>query len=293
MAINKEVFRVRALSSLFFVIAMMAGLLWNHWTFLLLFSVIHFGCWWEYSKLIGRIHQSSFHVFTRLGMAITGFAIMLAFCGKAYQLAGYGIRQNFCFPLSVAGFLLMVIGVFKQTTPVKLPAFFGAAAGWIYISLSWGLMLSLRQENMLFKGNSLFLDGGRTVPLLLILAIWGNDTFAYLVGSMIGKTPFSKISPKKTWEGTAGGALLCIVGMGTLGSWLVTGTMGWLAVWIACIAAVIGTLGDLFESKLKRMAGVKDSGNMLPGHGGFMDRFDSLLFATPFVWLLVRMLKGF
>lgn len=290
MAINKEVFRVRALSSLFFVIAMLAGLLWNHWSFLVLFSIIHFGCWWEYTRLIGRIHHTDFHVLTRLGMAITGFAIMLAFCGQAYQIAGYGIKQSLCFPLSVAGFLLMVIGVFKQTTPIKLQAFVAAAAGWIYISLSWGLMISLRQENMALKGNNLFLDGGRVVPLLLILAIWANDTFAYLVGSMIGKTPFSKISPKKTWEGTAGGAILCLVGMGTLGSWLVTGHMSWLAVWIACIAAVVGTLGDLFESKIKRMADVKDSGNMLPGHGGFMDRFDSLLFATPFVWLLLRLL---
>ena len=153
MAINKEVFRVRALSSLFFVIAMLAGLLWDHWSFLVLLSIIHFGCWWEYTNLIGRIHQTSFHAFTRLGMALTGFAIMLAFCGEAYQVAGYGIRQNLCFPLSVAGFLLMVIGVFKQTSPVKLQAFVAAAAGWVYISLSWGFMMSLRQENISFKGS--------------------------------------------------------------------------------------------------------------------------------------------
>ena len=107
---------------------------------------------------------------------------------------------------------------------------------------------------------------------------------AYLVGSFIGKTPFSKISPKKTWEGTAGGAVLCVGVMTLIGYYIGIYKM---EVWIviAAIAAIVGTLGDLLESKLKRMAEVKDSGRILPGHGGFLDRFDSLLLATPAVYL--------
>ena len=130
------------------------------------------------------------------------------------------------------------------------------------------------------------------LPCGIIFSIWINDTMAYLVGSFIGKTPFSKISPKKTWEGTIGGALLCVVVIGLAGYFIpVAKTVSWKDwLCIAAICAVFGTLGDLLESKLKRMADIKDSGSFMPGHGGFLDRFDSLLVATPFVWLYVKLL---
>jgi phosphatidate cytidylyltransferase len=120
--------------------------------------------------------------------------------------------------------------------------------------------------------------------------MWINDTMAYLVGSWIGKTPFSPISPKKTWEGTIGGIILCVAVVTLLTRYIFIlrdfHVIHWLM--ISLIASVTGTLGDLLESKLKRKAGVKDSGNIMPGHGGFLDRFDSLLIATPFVWLYVE-----
>lgn len=128
------------------------------------------------------------------------------------------------------------------------------------------------------------------LPCIIIFSIWINDTMAYIVGSLIGKTPFSKISPKKTWEGTAGGAILCVAAMVLL-AYLVPSIKAVLSLWdvaaIAAICAIFGTAGDLLESKIKRLAGVKDSGSFMPGHGGFLDRFDSLLVATPFVWLYV------
>lgn len=138
---------------------------------------------------------------------------------------------------------------------------------------------------------------------------------AYIVGSLIGKTPLSKISPKKTWEGTIGGIILSVFTIGLLFSSnfplfiirvsLIISThlpssfikqitekypftMNNLYWYItAAIVAIAGTFGDLFESKLKRMANVKDSGNIMPGHGGFLDRFDSMLLAIPAVWLYV------
>ena len=136
------------------------------------------------------------------------------------------------------------------------------------------------------EGNEkVYVDTGWYIPLVLIIAMWINDTMAYLVGSWIGKTPFSKISPKKTWEGTAGGVILCIV--------LITVLFQHFLHWrhlliISSIGAIVGTIGDLLESKLKRMANVKDSGHIMPGHGGFLDRFDSLILATPFIWIYVR-----
>ena len=128
----------------------------------------------------------------------------------------FGIRQNLCLPLSLAGFLLLVIGIFQKNI-FNLKAFGAAALGWLYISLCWGMMLGLRQEGMIFKGDFLFADFGRIYPLILISSIWINDTMAYVVGSFIGKTPFSKISPKKTWEGTIGGAILCVLTVTLIG----------------------------------------------------------------------------
>ena len=132
------------------------------------------------------------------------------------------------------------------------------------------------------------------LPIAVIISIWVNDTMAYIVGSFVGKRPFSKISPKKTWEGTIGGAVLCVIVVGALGYFLPAlhglAIKHWLA--IAAICAVFGTLGDLLESKIKRVAGIKDSGTFMPGHGGFLDRFDSLLVATPFVWLYVQLFVG-
>lgn len=125
----------------------------------------------------------------------------------------------------------------------------------------------------------------KLIPCSIIFSIWVNDTMAYIVGSLIGKTPFSKISPKKTWEGTIGGVLLSIVVALLVAS--LTGFDILFIAGIAAIASIFGTLGDLLESKLKRMAGVKDSGNFMPGHGGFLDRFDSMLMATPAVWVYV------
>ena len=121
------------------------------------------------------------------------------------------------------------------------------------------------------------------IPLALILMIWSNDTFAYLVGSFIGKNPLSAISPKKTWEGTVGGALLTVAGAMVWGHFTHYYKMqDWLA--LALCATIAGTFGDLLESKLKRMANIKDSGSIMPGHGGAVDRFDSLLIATPFAF---------
>jgi phosphatidate cytidylyltransferase len=163
-----------------------------------------------------------------------------------------------------------------------------SALGLIYISLSLGLLLNLRTY---YPGEALD-TVNKLLVIVIVLSLWVNDTMAYLVGSLIGRTPLSRVSPKKTWEGTIGGVLFAVIVMGVAGYFLSSGfEMQAVSQWmiVAAIASVAGTYGDLLQSKLKRMAGVKDSGQILPGHGGFLDRFDSLLFATPFVWLYLVM----
>jgi phosphatidate cytidylyltransferase len=286
LAFNLQTFKTRTLTAIVFAVVMLAGLLWNHWSFLVLFSAIHFGCWWEYFNLLEKIHKTSYHLNTRFGFMLMGFSIMLWFCEKAFTINDYRISENFALPVSAAGFILLAIGIF-QTKKIDLKSFGAASLGLIYISLSWSMMIGLRQTGMIFKGDYLAIDFGRLYPCLIVFSIWINDTMAYIVGSLIGKTTLSRISPKKTWEGTIGGIILTIIIMGFAGSYLL-GTSKAVAVSVALIASVFGTLGDLLESKLKRMAGVKDSGSFMPGHGGFLDRFDSLLLAIPAVWLFAQ-----
>jgi phosphatidate cytidylyltransferase len=113
----------------------------------------------------------------------------------------------------------------------------------------------------------------------------------YLVGSFIGKTPFyPNISPKKTWEGTIGGSLLAIILCALVYYFTQHNIKTGIA--IGLIASIGGTMGDLVESKFKRLCGIKDSGNILPGHGGFLDRFDSLLMAAPLLWWYLKTIGG-
>jgi phosphatidate cytidylyltransferase len=218
MAFDTKTFKKRALTALVFAIVMLAGLLWNKWSFIILFTIIHFGCWYEFIKLLKKINPFNY---------------------KAKSLLGL-----------------------------------------IYISLPIILMIAMRIEPIVGKDD----DFLKIIPCGIVFSIWINDTMAYISGSLIGKNPLSKISPKKTWEGTIGGIILCVItitligiasGYYTLQNWII----------IALCSAVFGTIGDLLESKLKRMASVKDSGNFMPGHGGFLDRFDSLLVAIPFVFV--------
>ena len=126
----------------------------------------------------------------------------------------------------------------------------------------------------------------------ILVLIWINDSFAYFTGKRFGKNKlFPRISPGKTWEGTIGGALFTLAL-----SYVVFLAFNdfsfekWAG--IAFIVAVFGTIGDLVESMLKRSKGVKDSGSIMPGHGGALDRFDSFIFVLPFIWLFINLMEG-
>ena len=290
MAFNWQIFRTRTLTAAVFAAVMLTGLLWNQWSFLILFSIIHFGCWWEYLKLLEKIHRVSFHPYLKMGLMVMGYGLMLWFCGPAFNVNGYGLKENISLPVSAAGFALLLTGIFQKNR-IAIKSFGAALSGLLYISLCWGFMLDLYKANGNNFTDTIKLSDSIFIPLTIVAGIWINDTMAYIIGSLIGKTPLSKISPKKTWEGTTGGVLLCVGLMYFFWAGLVYGirsnNINMKVGVIAAIAAIAGTVGDLLESKLKRMAGVKDSGSIMPGHGGFLDRFDSLLLATPIIWLYV------
>nr|WP_294904693.1 phosphatidate cytidylyltransferase [uncultured Lacibacter sp.] len=301
MAFNLQTFRTRAITAVLFAVVMLLGLLWNKWSFLLLFSIIHFGCWFEYQKLVCLIDKgyASINPFHKYGVMIGGYGVMLFLTADWYITENVSLH-SIGWMLMLAGFLLVPISELLFSKQFHFKNIAHSVFGLIYISLSWALLMHLRSGALwlphngedTFSNISILLAkiSGYAVPLIIIGSIWINDTMAYIVGSLIGKTPLSAISPKKTWEGTIGGIILAVAAMYGLGI-VSQSSSAWLWAMIAFVAAVTGTLGDLLESKLKRLAGVKDSGSFMPGHGGFLDRFDSLLLATPFVWLLLKLIS--
>jgi phosphatidate cytidylyltransferase len=152
---------------------------------------------------------------------------------------------------------------------------------WLAIPLSSFLALGWMEESR-FHFN---------LPLSIIALVWINDTFAYLTGSLLGKHKMTPVlSPGKTWEGFAGGTMITL-----LAGWITWNLTGMATLWswfgISLLVSILGLAGDLFESGLKRTVKVKNTGDLLPGHGGILDRFDSLFFVAPAVLILVVLIK--
>lgn len=301
MAFNVQTFKTRTITAILFAVVMLAGLLWNEWSFLVLFSIIHFGCWFEYQKLIGLIDNGyqTINPFHKYGAMMAGYGLMLFFTNDWFIPGTEVSLHAIGWILALVGLFIIPVSELLFSKQLGLKNIGYSVLGLIYISLSWGLLLNIRSGAMWLPHDgegalesvsaSLAKMSGYIIPLIIIGSIWINDTMAYIVGSFIGKTPLSSISPKKTWEGTIGGIILAIVVVGAVGYFSQSSSV-WLWAGIAAVTAVSGTVGDLLESKIKRMADVKDSGSFMPGHGGFLDRFDSLLIAVPFVWLLLKLI---
>ncbi len=285
MALNLSVFKTRTISAIVFVVIMMAGLVINQWSFFILFTIIQLGCLNEYIKLMGLIYPE-YHSLApthRWGLLLVGIVMMMVLAPNSLGINGYSIKYIGSKILPVI-LIIMVAGelYFRKSNLQNVAiSFFGL----IYIPMCLSLMFQLRN----FMVNTFFINWAFSIPLLLIATIWINDTMAYIVGSFIGKRPLSSVSPNKTWEGTIAGIVISVLFVSkVLGIWIPIQEK--YIFLISIVAAISGTFGDLFESKIKRLAGVKDSGTMMPGHGGFLDRFDSILFAVPFVWLVLQIL---
>ncbi len=282
MAFNFQTFKKRAVTAIVFVIVMLCGLLWNQWSFLTLFFIINIGCWIEYQRLIGLIDTdySQTNSIHRYSIILAGTGLLFSMTQDEYSIGGFLVNKlgGWFVLVGLVIFLLTILLPFKK---INLRLSLYSVGGLFYISLSWALMMRLWGN----LDQTIFVGENWIMAILLTASIWINDTMAYLVGSMFGKTPLSTISPNKTWEGTIGGAILAVLTVVIIGYLLLALPIKPLIL-ISLCAAIAGTCGDLLESKLKRLAGVKDSGQLLPGHGGFLDRFDSLLVATTTVWFV-------
>lgn len=263
MPLHWPTFFTRLGSAIVFSAIMMVGLLWNEYAFIVLVALIQLLCLREYFPLMKKIYPEVYWP--------SWLPVLIQVISLGWLLMETPVLNGVHFSKILLFVPILVLLFTTLSKKTALLAGMISLGGMLYIMLPMILLYSMRLQSIV-------------IPLSLVLMIWMNDTMAYLVGSFIGKTPFSAISPKKTWEGTAGGALLTIGGAAIWGYYTPYYTMiDWMA--LALCAAVAGTAGDLLESKLKRLANIKDSGTMMPGHGGALDRFDSLLVATPFAFV--------
>lgn len=183
-------------------------------------------------------------------------------------------------PMVMVPFLYALFSVKHDAKPIFTYLF----ASITFLSLPASLMLFLYREDLFGQ-----LAGPRLI-ILVFCILWINDIFAYLTGRLLGKHKlFERISPGKTIEGSLGGLLFTLVSLVVFCHF-----SGWFslpqAIGLGVIAVVFGTLGDLCESMLKRQAGVKDSGKLIPGHGGILDRFDSVMISMPFIFVYLYLL---
>lgn len=268
----------RIFTGFFGAIGFSAAIIWNEWSYFALFFALCLLIMLEFYKLLkhdGNSPLISFGVINGLFIFTLSFLIQkFNWDGRLYSLMFIGLAAVFFFKLYDS----------KPSTKKPFTDIAFTFLGIIYIAIPLSLF------NL-----AIFLDTVYNYEIVLgtLIILWASDVGAYFSGKALGKHKlFKRISPKKTWEGTLGGlalALLVTVGISyiftsfTLIYWLI----------MACIIVVVGSYGDLFESLFKRSIAIKDSGNVLPGHGGFLDRFDGFLFVAPFVAIFITLVGVF
>ncbi|MCC1484669.1 phosphatidate cytidylyltransferase [Winogradskyella immobilis] len=267
-------FATRAISGILYIILLIASMYWQNALLVLLalFGIISLA---EFSKLI---HLKSFIQYIIFICLYFGFWY---WCMKYNSIQGTNEAIQILLVITVFVNLFLIKDLFVET---KIPLFESKRyiATTFYLSSSFIFMILIANYLNTFT------------PLLLLgsfILVWVNDSFAYLVGKNFGNQKlFSSISPKKTVEGFLGGLFFACVSSYFIAEYTETlGFTSWLI--LAIIISVFGTLGDLIESKFKRQAKVKDSGVIMPGHGGLLDRLDSIIFAAPFIYLFLRILS--
>ena len=263
----------RALTAVIFVAVMVGGLFGGHYSFVTLFLLITGLCLWEYLGLVleNAGKKDLIRKLLGLGMGILPFVL-----ASIVQLNLISDRENFIVLASILFSPFVFLSFVYELYAGSEKPFTNLAyliLGVFYIGIPFALL-----DFVAFSGEYFY----ATTVLGLLLLTWTNDTMAYLIGSQIGKTPlFPRISPKKTWEGTLGGAAVSFIVAYLLSLYIPDlSFINWMV--LALIISVFGSLGDLVESMLKRSHQIKDSGSLLPGHGGFLDRFDGFIFMLPF-----------
>ena len=263
----------RTLYGALFVGAILTSILWSFYLFTVLFLLFSIGAAYEFNNLLNNQNKVIKLVNT---FSVGGLFLSTAFFSFDL-MPGTLFLVNLIFPL-------IIVFYCSYHSHVSLGLFKSWLKTIIYPGLGFVAMALLMFNPVADYHYS------HSVFLAVLVMVWVNDTFAYLSGRLFGKTLiFPEVSPKKTWEGSVGGVVFTIISGIIFAS--IYSFMG-LAAWIffALITALSAIAGDYLASLLKRKAGVKDSGKFLPGHGGVLDRFDSLIVAAPIIWLYLALI---
>lgn len=257
------------------VLALTLSMVWELWILLSFFAVAGVI---EFNRLTGVNRPYIFRIVLDCAAAVW----------LLYATAQYGMAISHGLAIFLPYLLYLLYVVCRSTFlphQAMLPSLGNSLIGQVYIAVPLALAIRLTLDP---TSSSSMTQFNGLLLLAIFIFIWVNDTGAYLIGSRWGRTPLApSISPKKSVEGSIGGLLLVLLSAVVL-RLLLFPELSWLRILlIATVVAVFGTIGDLFESSLKRQAGVKDSGKLIPGHGGILDRIDSLLLAVPAVYLLL------
>ncbi len=258
----------RIFSAVAGAVLLVSAIAWASWSYLTAFVIIALVCGWEYFRMAG---------WYQLVQIVSNLLLLIMIFFTGFSWAAFGYSEGFYLVIPLV-YLSLVGTLFNKSgdgfRKLGVLGFFHLYLSAVFVLLSF----------------IVFPEGTYQPGLLigLLLCVWGLDSGAYFVGTYFGRHKlFPRISPKKTWEGLLGGIFLSLFGgwisyqffpILTLGEWFV----------FALIVGLAGAAGDLLESMLKRSSAVKDSGNVIPGHGGFLDRFDSLLMSIPFIWAYVN-----
>ena len=263
-------FIIRTLSGIVMVATLIGATLFSKLTFVLLLLAITLGGEWEFYRLAKKAGTSP----QRFVGMLAGTMMIVAAAAALHEILAITAVLMVAFMILIPMPLIFEL-YRKSATPMANVGI--TYAGVIYVALPMALLTFF----------PMMLGNGEWKPwsvILYIFIIWANDVFAYLFGITLGKHRlFERISPKKSWEGFFGG-LLGAMAMGFVAAKVLDANV---AMWIglALIAAITGVFGDLVESLLKRSVDVKDSGSFIPGHGGWLDRFDALIFSVPFAFI--------
>jgi phosphatidate cytidylyltransferase len=265
-------FIVRTITSVFFVVTVVVSIM-NPLAMVFLFALVTGMTIWEF---VGLVNERPFVQVNRFISTVAGVYLFLAMAGHC---SGRVTSDTVFIPYLITIIYLLVAELYlKAKDPINNWAY--TMLPQLYIALPFSMLNVLA-----FPAEGQF---SPVLPLSVFVFLWMNDAGAYCIGSLLGRHKlFPRISPGKSWEGSVGGALL-VVGVALL-IWHLLGVYApgesnlaaWQWIGLGLTVVVFGTWGDLVESLFKRTLGIKDSGNILPGHGGMMDRFDSTLLAMP------------
>ena len=217
--------------------------------------------------------------------SLVAFVFLFGFFGKEFLEIYTAGDANFDFFLNTKAFIapvlftIAIVTIFYSTREL-LNDFSKATIATVYVVLPFAIAMTIPTFGFDAGENKM-----NPELLFVFILLWTSDSFAYIAGSLFGKHQFApKISGAKTWEGFAGGFIFTVLAGVLIENYVDQNPIVDWSV-IGVIVALLGPIGDLTESKLKRFFGVKDSGNLIPGHGGFLDRLDSFIFVIPFIYL--------